>query len=170
MDIAELKEKMEKAIDNMSSQLCGVHSANISSGLVDTLKVNYYGQPTPIKKIAQTSDTASGISIQPFEKDLYGQIITALKQAGLDAYPFSKSTVMVNRPKPSGEEKIKVKNQIYHLGEEAKVAVRQIRHNFRQHLDGSEDDVKNGERLAQHYTDHACRMIDEIVNEKCEKI
>lgn len=170
MDITEVKTKMEKAIDNMSSQLVGMHSGGLSAGLVDTVKVEYYGQLTPIKQLAQTVDVAQGISVQPHEPNMCGPIVTALKRAGLEAYPFSKIVVMVQRPKLSGDTKNQVKAQIAKIGEDAKIAIRSIRQNFKKAMSGSEDEMRNGEKLAQHYTDQACRLVDEMVEQKCAKL
>ena len=169
MNINDLKSKMEATIDNMSSQFTGLHSNCISAGLIDTFKLDYNGQQTPIKLLAQTSDSPHGISINPYEKDLCSKIIVALKNSGFDAYLFSKITVIVNRPKPSGEDKLKIKTRISELGNEAKISIRQIRQNFRNSIVGSEIDKNNADRIIEHYTINACKMVDNIIKEKLSK-
>lgn len=169
MEVTELKTKMEKAVDNMAAQLRGIRSA-YDAGLVDTVKVEQYGQQMPIRQIAQTVNKDGGISIQPHDPNMVGPVITALKRAGYDAYKFSKLEAMVNRPRPSGEDNVKMRAQIAKLGEEAKISIRAIRTNFRKVLEGSEDDVKNSEKLAQRYTDSACKMVDEFVTKKCASL
>jgi ribosome recycling factor len=170
MEIMEAKKKMEQTIDNMNDQVRGIHGSSIGSALIDIIKVAYHGSPTPIKHIATTVDLAQGISITPYESDMCGKIITALKAASLDAYQFSKATVMVNRPKPSGEDKTQVVKQMMKIGEDAKISIRQIRQAFRDHLNGPDDEVKSSNKIVDHYTKSACDLVDSSIRKRSASI
>lgn len=158
---------MEKTVEMFSQSLVGIRGGTITPSLVDTVKVVYYGQPTPVRQIAHTSVTKGGISVTPFEPTMLGPIEKALKAANLTAYTFSKTCIMVSVPPITGEEKTKIRAYIKKLGEESKVSVRNIRKTYKQSAQGSKDEVKRFEKDLQNLTDAAVSAIDEIVDSKC---
>ncbi len=165
MDGSELREKMKKSVDAFYEQVKGLRYGTVTPSLVDTVKVKVYGQQTPIRHLAATSKIDSGVSVVPYDSSLVGQVSNALKSAGFNAYTFSKTTVMVSVPPPSGEEKERVKKRIRELGEDAKVSIRNIRKKAKKEI---------GESLSlttlQAITDEYIGEIDELVKHKSESI
>lgn len=153
-----IQEAMQKPINFLKESVKGLHSKTITPALVGTVKVIYYGQSTPISQVASISLVATSsnrqISIEPYDKTLMGPITTALKGAGFNAYPFSKTQICVSVPPPSGDEKERVNKRVRQLGEEARVAVRNIRKKFKKTVD---------EKELQDVTDQATSIINDIV-------
>ena len=120
MKLSELREKMDKSVAVFYEQVKGLRHGTVTPSLIDTVKINYHGQQTPLKHLAMTSKIDSGISVVPYEESLVGQTANALKGAGFNAYPFSKTTVIVSVPPPTLDERERVNKRIRRLGEEAK--------------------------------------------------
>lgn len=157
---------MDKAIDFLDDQLVGITQlgANMSS-LVDTVKVNYYGQLTPLKHVAHSTRDGLRLSITPHDPQIVSEIVKACQAAGFNAYKFSKEMVVVNLQPPSGETKEEMKKRIRVLGEETKVAIRQIRKKFKQ---GADD--KSGDKALQEITDKAVQIVEDILAKKMSYI
>lgn len=155
---------MQKPIDFLSEQLHGITPLGVNSSLVDTVKVSAYGQKTPIGHLASSSGDGSRITIAPYDPSLRNVIAKACQDAGFDAYVFSKETVVVNLPIMSGETKIETRNRIKKLGEEAKVAVRNMRKHIKKQI--QKETKHEDEKLIQSVTDEAVALIDQIVETK----
>ena len=162
---------MNKTIEQYSNSLIGIHSGTINAGVIDGIKIPYHGQPTPLKHLAHSSRISSGIEIKIFDPQLVGQVANALKAAGFNAYVFSKQVVMVPVEPPSGEQKRQVVDHIYKLGEESKIAIRNIRKKAKQDSkDLTEDEQKRFEKELQKLTDQAIAMIDTTASNKVKKL
>lgn len=159
---------MEKPIDVLISHLTGIHASNISPAVIDSVKISYHGQATPIKHVAHTESTKAGIVITPYESGILNSIVQALNSSGFNSYVYSKSSAIASAPKPNKEDMAKVMNHIKRLGEDAKIAIRGIRKNFRQGL--SSDELKQQEKTIQKITDDYIGQVDSIVKSKIEKI
>lgn len=166
LTLNDVREKMDKAIDFLEDQLAGItqFGANMSS-LVDSVKVDYYGQPTPIRNVAHSVRDGLRLSITPYDPSIVSAIVKGCQKAGLNAYKFSKEIVVVNLQPPSGDTKDEMKKRVKTLGEEAKVAIRQIRKKFKQ---GAED--KSEDKKLQEITDKAVQIVDNIVAKKMSYI
>src|SRR5687767_5120738 len=103
---------MQKAISFLQDQVRGLRTGGVTTQLIDTIKVTIFGQQTPIKHVASTSKVQNGISVTPYDPQMVGPICTTLKAAGFNSYPFSKTSVIVSVPPPSGEEKERVCKRI----------------------------------------------------------
>ena len=165
-----MTEKMEKALDLLYDSLIGIRSGTVTPGYVDTFRVPYYGQQVPIKHIASTSSERNLVVIRPHDPALMGLIQTALKDAGFNAYVFSKTTVAVSVPPLNGEDRERVKVQIRKLGEEAKVSIRNLRRTARAAIDKKlpEDERKALDEKIQVATDEATARADLIVKNKID--
>ncbi len=163
---------MAKTIENLRNSIVGIRLGSISAGVVDTIKVPYHGTLTPIKHLAQTFPAGRGaIHIDPFDPTMTGQIAGILASQGLNAYAFSKTRVVVSVPPPSGEEKQKVISHLKKLAEEAKIAIRNIRKNHRQKVQGS--DKESNQKLdkeIQKVTDEYIAEVESVINEKIASI
>ena len=158
----DVEERMEKAVDFLKEQLHGITQLGANNAsLVDSVKVDYYGQPTPIKHIAYSSCDKLRVSITPHEEKFVSEIVKACERAGFNAYKFSKEIAMVTLPIPSGETKKEMKKRIKSLGEETKISIRNIRKKFKQ---SSEDNSE--EKALQKITNAATQAVDEIVKRK----
>ena len=123
-----------------------------------------YGQNVPIISVAQTGRVDNNsIAVDPYEPSMVGPLVTALKANGFSAYQFSKTRVLVSVPPVSGEAREKVKKHLRKLGEDTKVAIRNIRKNYRK-LDKTDD------KKIQEITDFYIREIDSIVEKKCQSL
>lgn len=164
MKLIEAHNRMDKCLDYLYEQVKGLRYGAITPSLVDTVKIAVGGQQVPIKYIAATSRAGDGISVVPYDPSLTGQIAAALKNAGFNAYVFSKTTVQVSVPTPCGEDKEKVRKRLRELGEEAKVAVRNVRKKAKAEM--TDFSVKE----LQDLTDRKISMIDELIKDRLSRI
>lgn len=151
-----VQQEMDKAVSFFHEQVRCLRLGSITPALVDTVKVQAYGNQTPIKHVANCQKVQSGISVEPFDQQLVGPICTALKSAGFNAYQFSKACVMVSVPPPSIEERTKVHKRIRELCEEAKVAIRQVRKRWKK--------ITDDEDALQRATDAALAEVDQLAS------
>lgn len=152
---------MNKSIEFLQNQLLGIHSKTISAGLIDTVRVNN----VTLNHLATTVQRSNNkIDVLLFDLDSSHSILKALKDAGFNAYQFSKSIISVSSPEISGDSKKLVASKIKKLGEEAKIAIRNTRKKFRQ-----KDDEKF-EKLLQKKTEEMIAAIDQIVAKKISSL
>lgn len=162
---------MEKTIDNFEDSIKGIRLGTVTPSFIDTFKVSYYGQLTPIKHLAATSSDKGLVLVKPHDPNLLGTIQKTLKEAGLNAYVFSKQAVAVSVPPFCGEEREKIKARVKKLGEEAKIAIRNIRQNYRKSEKAATKDIQQqNEKEIQELTDIHIDLIDEIVKSKMDSL
>lgn len=160
---------MDKTLAHLKTQLVGIRDGNLSSAVVETVKVDYNGQLTELKNMASVSQKDRRISIYPYDPSSMGEIQQALKKHGFDSHKFSKQEMGVNVPPPSGEEREKTIAHVKRLGEEAKIAVRNIRKQHKTNQ-SSEDQQKSHDKKLQEATDQHIRQIDEIIEQRIAKL
>lgn len=158
--LSSVRENMQKTLSLLQEQLVGFQS-NISIALVESIKVSYYDQQVPIKHVASVTTQDRRISVDVFDPTVVNRVAKTLVDAGLNAYVFSKKTVCVNVPLMSGEQREKVSARIKALGEEAKIAIRNIRRSAKKSI---EDDC------LQEITDEFVNAIQSIVQDKVETL
>ena len=170
MNLNAVNSKMNKAIDHFEDQLLGITKLGgvRPTTLIDTIRVSCYGQKTPIKHLAITSSIKNGVSIEPHDPSILKSIEKGCKDAGYNAYVFSKTTVMVSIPPPSGEDREQAKLRIKRIGEETKVSIRNIRKKAKQ--DVPKDTPKNEKQKfgkdLQVLTDDSVKIVEDIVKRK----
>lgn len=152
---------MDKTVEHLAEQLQAIRFGTITSGLIDSVRINCYGGTTEIRHLAMTQNDKKRICVTPYDPSLIGTINTALNSAGFNSYVFSKTSIVVSIPQPCGEEKEKVVKHVRKLGEEAKVAIRNIRKKAKKEHD--EDEV-------QKVTDSSINEIEEWVESKVQEI
>lgn len=173
MNASSFRQALQKPIDHFHEQTRCIRSGGITPQLVDTVKVVYHGQPTPIKHLARTTKVASGISVEPYDANLVKATCKALTEAGFQAYVFSKTAVAVSVPPPSGEDRDKVHKRIRELAEEARVAVRQTRKSLKKQVEQSglpDDQQAKLLKQLQQVTDEAVQLIDKMAAEKVKSL
>lgn len=150
---------MQKSYQYFADQLQSIRHGFISIGLIDTIKVPYQGQKVPISQIAFSIPKQNQVCITPHELSLLVPIADALKEAGFNAYPFSKTSVVVSCPRPSIDQRDKVINQIKKLAEDARVSIRSIRKKMRQQS-------KEFDKPLQVLTDQFIEKVDLLMTNK----
>jgi len=179
VNIQEIKkqasDKMAKSIDKLKHDLSKVRTGRAHTGLIDHLRVDYYGSETPINQVASvTLSDARTIAIQPFEKKMVQAVEKAIRDSDLGVNPATSGDVIrVPMPALTEERRKELAKIVKHEGENAKVAVRNIRRDAMTHVkallkDGevSEDDDKRAEKEIQAMTDKSVQDIDKLVAEK----
>jgi ribosome recycling factor len=165
----EILDKMERTIQCLEESIRCIRLGTVTSSFVDTFKVSYYGQQMPIKHLAQTSNERGLVMVKPNDPMILGAIQKTLKDAGLNAYIFSKQAVAVSVPPICGEERERVKARVKVLGEDTKIAIRNIRKAHRKSDKSlSEDEKRKFEKEIQEFTDRHIALVDEIVNHKLD--
>ena len=179
MAIADIKkqatEKMGKSVDTLKHDLQKIRTGRAHTGLIDHLRVDYYGSDVPINQVASISlSDARTISIQPFEKKMIQVIEKAIRDSDLGVNPATAGDVIrVPMPALTEERRKELAKLVKHEGENAKVAVRNIRRDAMNHVKAllkegevSEDDDKRAEKEIQQLTDKSIADIDKIVADK----
>lgn len=133
----EAEERMKKSVALLNDQLKGVRTGRASTGLVDSIRVEYYGSPTPLKQLARISTPEpQQILIQPFDQTAIGDISKAIQASNLGLNPVSDNKVIrLNVPTLSVEQRKKLEGRVKELAEEARIAIRNIRRDANKRAD-----------------------------------
>src|SRR5215831_2573793 len=134
------EERMEKAVSVFRDELRGLRTGRATPALVDSIRVEYYGSPTPLKQLAQISTPdPQQILIRPFDQGCLKDIEKAIRASDLGMSPNSDGKMIrLIVPPMSGEQRQKMVTRIKKLAEEAKVAIRNIRRDGNKHFDQAE--------------------------------
>ncbi len=173
--IADAKDRMHKAGDALRRELATVRTGRASPGLVDHLKVDYYGNPTPLNQLATiTTPEARLIVIQPWDRQTMGAIEKAIQKSDLGLNPASDGTVIrLAIPQLTEERRRELAKHVRKRVEEARVAVRNVRRDAHEHIRRlehehqiSQDDLHRAETELQKLTDEQIKEVDKIGEEK----
>lgn len=137
------KEIMDKALEHLHKELNNIRTGKASPGMLNSIKVDYYGSLTPLSQVSSVSTSdARTLTIQPWEKSLLPVIEQAIFAANLGFTPMNDGEMIrINIPALTEERRKDLVKQAKHLGEEAKVSLRTARHKL---LDVVKKEVKNG--------------------------
>lgn len=174
----ECKEKMGKATDHLAGALTHIRAGKANTKLLDGLMVDYYGSSTPLAQVANLSTPdAKTIAIQPWEKSLISEIEKTIINSNLGFNPDNNGEMIrINVPALTEERRISLTKQVKQEGEDAKIALRNIRRDiidtFKQmKKDGlSEDLEKDAEAKVQNITDKYSKIVDALIAEKENEI
>jgi len=179
MSIQDIKkqatDKMAKSVDTLKTDLGKVRTGRAHVGILDHLRVDYYGTEMPINQVANvTLSDARTISIQPFEKKMVHVVEKAIRDSDLGVNPATSGDVIrVPMPALTEERRKELTKIVKHEGENAKVAVRNIRRDAITHLKNllkesgvSEDQEKRAADEIQKLTDKSIADIDKLVADK----
>jgi ribosome recycling factor len=179
MSIQDIKkqatDKMAKSVDTLKNDLGKVRTGRAHVGIIDHIRVDYYGSEMPINQVANvTLSDARTISIQPFEKKMVQAVEKAIRDSDLGVNPATSGDVIrVPMPPLTEERRRELTKIVKHEGENAKVAVRNIRRDAITHLKNllkesevSEDQEKRAADEIQKLTDKAIGDIDKLVADK----
>jgi ribosome recycling factor len=165
-----MKNLMQKAVDVFHDQVISIMPGVVSAGLIESIKVIAWGSPTPIRQLASVHQGDKAISIRPFDPQIAGAIHKTLEAAEHNCY-ISKGVVTVNIPKwTTSADKDRATAQVRRLEEDTKVIIRNIRKKARQHLTGSEDEIRKAEKELQTMTDTYVSQVVTIANNKIKTL
>lgn len=173
------KERMEKSVTALHNHYVTMRSGRVSAAVLDKVKVDYYGTPTPVNQMAAIS-VAEGriITIQPWDASTLNPIERAIHTSDLGVNPQNDGRVIRLTFPPLTEERRKeLVKEVSHMAEEAKVAVRSIRRDSMEALKKmkkdsaiTEDDLKSGEEEVQKITDSFVKKVDAVAAQKEKEI
>jgi ribosome recycling factor len=140
--LLDAEERMEKAVEVLKKSLAGIRTGRANPGLVDSLRVEVYGSPTPIKQIASVgAPEATQIVIRPYDASTIKDIEKAILAGDLGLNPQNDGRIIrINIPALSTEVRRKLVSRIKELAEEARVAIRNIRRDANKAADAAEKD------------------------------
>ncbi len=138
--LMDAEERMEKAVQVFHGQLQGLRTGRATPGLVDSIRVDYYGSPTPLKQMANISvPEPQQIVIRPFDASQLGEIAKAIQASDMGLSPNNDGRVIrLNVPALSTERRRQLSSRVKEFAEEARVAIRNIRRDANKHADQSQ--------------------------------
>ena len=138
--LLDAEERMEKAKQVMQKALQGLRTGRATPGLVDSIRVDYYGSPTPLKQLANISvPEPQQIVIRPFDAGILGNIARAIQSSGIGLSPNNDGRLIrLTVPPLSTERRRQLVSRVRELAEEARVAIRNIRRDANKHADQSQ--------------------------------
>jgi len=177
--IADVKktteQKMKKTVETLKGDLAKVRTGRAHTGLLDHIVVDYYGTPTPIPQVANvTLLDARTIGVSPWEKKMAGAIEKAIRDSDLGLNPATVGeTVRVPMPALTEERRKELTKVVRHEGENARVAVRNVRRDAIHHLKEllkqkkvAEDEERRAQDDVQKLTDRYIAEIDKLLQQK----
>jgi ribosome recycling factor len=178
-EIAQVRKRMDKAIEDIRKELATIRTGRASISILDSIQVDYYGVPTPINQVAQLSTPEPTlITVQPYDASLVGPIDKAIRSSDLSLNP-SNDGRMIRVPIPplTEERRKQYAKHVHKVLEEHRTAVRNIRRDGNEHLKKmlkdkaiSEDDEKNGLAEIQRLTDEYVHKLEEVAKKKEQEI
>lgn len=177
--LSQYESKMEKTLENLLSEFTSIRAGRANPHILDKLRVDYYGTPTPIQQVANvTVPEARTIMIQPWEASLIKEIEKAIMCSDLGVNPNNDGkSVIINFPELTEERRKDLAKDIKKKGEAAKVAIRNIRRDandaFKKMNKGqeiSDDELKVNEDKVQKLTDKFVGEIDKAIDTKTTEI
>ena len=171
----DAQARMGKSIESLRHNLVKVRTGRANTGLVDSIKVNYYGSDMPLSQVASVAvGDARSIIITPWEKQMVGAVEKAILASDLGLTPNTAGTVIrLNIPALTEERRKELTKVVHSEGEDAKVAIRNIRrdanHQVKELLKDkqiTEDDATRTEAEIQKITDGAIKDVDEVIKGK----
>ncbi|WP_225412234.1 ribosome recycling factor [Stigmatella hybrida] len=177
--LKELKGRIDKTIDDLKRELAKVRTGRASTAILDGVRVDYYGTPTPLAGVANVNAPEPRlITIKPFDKSVLKEIEKALREANLGINPMNDGEMIRLPFPPLTEERRKdIAKQVKSKGEEHKVAIRNIRRDANEALKEklkaktiTEDDNKRTSEKVQKETDAGVTKVDEIIAAKEKEV
>ena len=177
--ISQTQHKMGRTIQTLREDFVKIRTGRASTGLLEHVMVDYYGCPTPINQVAQIGvGDARTLTVQPWEKGMLAAVEKAIRNSDLGLNPASNGELIrVPLPPLTEERRRELTKVVKGMGEDAKVAVRNLRRDANTHVDRlckdkeiSEDDQTRAEKEIQKLTDKYIGEVDKTVGEKEKEI
>jgi ribosome recycling factor len=179
--LKDLDSRMSSALDVLGREFAGVRTGRASAGLLEAIRVDYYGTPTPIHQMASVSvPDARTLMIQPWEATQLKEIEKAIMKSDLGLQPANDGKVIrLTMPTPTEERRKQLVKTVHKMAEDARVAVRNVRREANDKLKAmakdkktpmTEDDERRGHDAIQKTTDKFVAKIDELLKKKEQEI
>lgn len=175
----DAQARMGKSVEALRHELSRLRTGRASTALVEGIKVNYYGSDVPIAQIAGIAvSDARSLTITPYEKQMVAAVEKAILASDLGITPTTAGTVIrLNLPPLTEERRKELAKHVSHEGENAKVAVRNIRRDAMQHVKDllkdkkiTEDDERRAEDEVQKLTDKHIKDVEVVVKTKEDEL
>ena len=177
--LTDAKRRMDRSIETTRGEFNSVRTGRASTALLDRITVDYYGTPTPLKNIATISTPEPRLlSLQPFDPSSIKAIERAIQESDLGLTP-SNDGKLIRLPIPqlTEERRKELVKLVRKMGEDGKIAIRNVRRDVMQHLkdlvvngDVGDDEERRAEQQVQKLTDDHTKAIDELLKHKESEI
>ena len=173
------EDKMKSAVEHLDRELAAVRAGRANPAVLDKVMVEYYGTPTPIQQVASVAvSEARTLTITPWDRSLLRPISKAIQASDVGINPIDDGqTIRLNFPAPNEERRRQLAKDVSKMGEEAKVAIRNVRRDamdkakaMKKAGELTEDTQKTMEEDVQKITDKFIKMVDKAVEEKQKEI
>jgi len=177
--LADARERMAKSVDSSRGELATVRTGRASPHLLDRIVVDYYGNPTPLKQLANVSASdARLLTVTPFDKSALGAIEKAIQESDVGLTPSNDGNLIrLQIPEMTEERRREMVKVVHGVAEEGRVAIRNVRRDIMGDLrelkkegEAGEDDERRAETDLQKQTDAAIAEIDSLLKGKEEEI
>jgi ribosome recycling factor len=173
--LADAKGRMAKSVESSRGELATVRTGRASPHLLDRIVVDYYGNPTPLKQLANVSASdARLLTVTPFDKGSVGAIEKAIQESDVGLTPSNDGNLIrLQIPEMTEERRREMVKVVHGVAEEGRIAIRNVRRDIMGDLrelkkegEAGEDDERRGEEALQKQTDEAIAEIDELLKGK----
>ena len=177
--LKDLESRMSAAVDGLGREFATVRTGRASAGLLDVIRVDYYGTPTAINQMASISTPdARTLVIQPWEASQLKAVEKALIASDLGITPVNDGKILrLTMPSPTEERRKQLVKTIHKMAEESRVVVRGVRREANDKLKAmskdkkiSEDEERRGHEQIQKTTDKYIAKVDELLKKKEQEI
>ncbi|MEF2147119.1 ribosome recycling factor [Luteimonas sp. FXH3W] len=176
---ADAQNRMKKSVEAFRQELTKLRTGRASTAIVDHLRIDYHGSEMPLNQVASVSvSDARSLTISPWEKQMVSAIEKAIINSDLGLNPTTAGmTIRINLPPLTEERRKELSKHVHSGGEDAKVAIRNIRRDANSSVKDllkektvTEDEVRRAEDDIQKLTDGAIKDIDEVVKAKEQEL
>ena len=173
--LANATHRMNKSVETIPAEFNTVRTGRASTGLLDRIQVEYYGQRTPLQQLATISTPEPRLlTVQPFDPSSFKAVEKAIMESDLGLTPSNDGRVIrLPIPQLTEERRKELVKLVRHMAEEGRVAVRNVRRDLNHHLkelssssEIGDDDERRAEEKAQRLTDEHIKIIDELLKVK----
>jgi ribosome recycling factor len=175
----DTKRRMDKSMEVLQKELASVRTGRASLSLLDHIRVDYYGTPTPLNQVANLAvPEPSLITVQPWETPMLEKIEKAIRSSDLDLNPSNDGKILrLPIPSLTEERRKSLVKQVGKIAEESRTAIRQVRRDVNDRLKKllkdkqiSEDDEKRALKEVQDLTDAHIKKVDDAVKKKEQEL
>ncbi|MFC1793091.1 ribosome recycling factor [Planctomycetota bacterium] len=177
--VSDTESKMKKALEVLHDELKSVRSGMAATGLVENIRADFYGTPTPLKQMATLATPQFDmIVIKPFDPSSVKEIEKAIKASDLSIAPIVDGKIIrLNIPALSEERRQQLVQQAKQTGEQTKVVIRNLRRDANKHLEKqqkdkiiTEDDLEKGKKQVDDITKRYTDKVDKLIKDKSDEI
>ncbi len=177
--LADANRRMDKSVEATTHELTTVRTGRASAALLDRIQVDYYGQPTPLRQLATINvPEPRMLTVQPYDPSVIKAIERSIQESDLGLTPGNDGkTIRLPIPQLTEERRKELVKVVRNLGEEGRIAVRNVRRDVMHHLkdlakdgDVGDDEERRAEEQAQKLTDDHVQRIDDLLKRKEEEI